>query len=294
MHTPEISWKKSPHALSLRWNGRLLWTWVADPTQGKPYFHPLNTAGGTCLSDLRPADHPWHRGLWWSWKFLNGINFWEEDPETGESEGLTILENASSETLESGAAIIDAVLRYQTREGQDLLRENRRITVSPPDGEGAYHMIWELAFRAETDTECNRTPLPDEGGPWFGGYAGFSLRRSHATDTWAYLDDTGRQGHEKIHGQRARWVSCQSNTPEDGGSVTIFDHPGNPGHPSHWYAASGDLPYFSPALIFRAPITLKKGDDLRLRYRIDIDPFAISSRDLDARWQSFSQAGFIS
>ena len=68
---------------------KILWRLNHDRQQGKPFFHPLCLADGTELTALRPADHVWHRALWFSWKFINGLNYWEEDPKTGQSEGQT-------------------------------------------------------------------------------------------------------------------------------------------------------------------------------------------------------------
>jgi type 1 glutamine amidotransferase len=66
----------------------------------KPYFHPL-TVNSTILSCVSPPDHTWHLGLWFSWKFINGVNYWEylddfRSPETGyKSEGITKVEKIS-------------------------------------------------------------------------------------------------------------------------------------------------------------------------------------------------------
>jgi hypothetical protein len=43
-----------------------------------PYFdrlRPLTHAG--FLTNHAPYDHRWHHGLWWSWKFINDVLFWE-------------------------------------------------------------------------------------------------------------------------------------------------------------------------------------------------------------------------
>ncbi|MBA7592916.1 Vitamin B12 transporter BtuB [subsurface metagenome] len=53
-----------------------IWKFNFDKTEGKPYFHPLALEDGTPLTWLRPEDHPWHRGFWFSWKYINGLNYW--------------------------------------------------------------------------------------------------------------------------------------------------------------------------------------------------------------------------
>jgi hypothetical protein len=49
-------------------------------------FNHVICQDGPVLTWLRPPDHPWHHGLWFSWKTVNGLNYWEEY-ENGESEG---------------------------------------------------------------------------------------------------------------------------------------------------------------------------------------------------------------
>src|SRR5205823_405006 len=43
--------------------------------------HPVTTPSGFTLTLFEPHDHVWHRGLWFTIKFINGENFWEESPD---------------------------------------------------------------------------------------------------------------------------------------------------------------------------------------------------------------------
>ena len=83
---PEGAWKQTDHSLALMRGPAIAWQFNYKPEEGKPYFHPITVAGSTVLTDLRPADHPWHRTLWFSWKYINGVLYWEEDQD-GQSTG---------------------------------------------------------------------------------------------------------------------------------------------------------------------------------------------------------------
>jgi hypothetical protein len=50
-----------------------------ESTMPKPCFHPLKTISGVNLSGYEMSDHVWHRGLWFTFKYLNEQNFWEEN-----------------------------------------------------------------------------------------------------------------------------------------------------------------------------------------------------------------------
>lgn len=75
------SWRQTDSSLALLNHGRVVWQLNFNKKEGKPYFHPVGLIDGTVLTWLRPADHRWHRALWFSWKFIDGLNYWEESPE---------------------------------------------------------------------------------------------------------------------------------------------------------------------------------------------------------------------
>ena len=71
--SPAYSWHQTATTLALRNGEKTVWQLVFDPQQPKTYFHPLATLEGEVLTAFEPPDHRWHRGLWWSWKFINGV-----------------------------------------------------------------------------------------------------------------------------------------------------------------------------------------------------------------------------
>ena len=49
------------------------------PVESACYFHPLRTPGGTVVTDVAPADHPHHRGVFLAWFEMKGkadADFW--------------------------------------------------------------------------------------------------------------------------------------------------------------------------------------------------------------------------
>ena len=84
-----LAWKETDHSLALVRGGQVVWQFNYQKEQGKPYFHPVTIAGSQPVTDLRPADHFWHKAIWFSWKTINGVLYWDEDPKTGKSPGET-------------------------------------------------------------------------------------------------------------------------------------------------------------------------------------------------------------
>lgn len=264
LQAEDFSWRKTETSLALISGSNVIWQVVADPAQPKVYFHPLSTPSGTVLTDLSPKDHPWHRGLWWSWKFINGLNYWEEDPQ-GRSQGATELVETAFKPNPDGSAELEFLISYHPWDNPPLLKETRSVHVSPP-ANGSYELRWISEFTAVADVLLERTPLISEpNGVGHGGYAGLSLRLNAVARDWMFANSEGALGTAPIHGKPADWL--RFSTGSNGPSVTVFDDPQNPRHPTLWYVGQ-EMRYLSPAFLFAKPLTLSTGEKMVLRYRI--------------------------
>lgn len=281
-----LRWERTDTSLALLNDGRTVWQLNFDPKEGKPYFHPLALPNGTELTALRPADHVWHRALWWSWKTINGLNYWEEDKKTGLSAGRTDIVATKITASKDGSARVEMELSCHPPDAPSVLREKRVIDVSAPDAAKSYRMDWESTFTAAgKEVKLDRTPLAGQpGGKGHGGYAGLSLRMAAATRGWTFTNSDGATNPVEMHGKPARWMDFSGKT----GGVAVLDHPSNPRHPSPWYVAAG-MPYFSPAMIFNEPLTLPAGGKLTLRYRLLIHTGAFEKAAVEKEWAQFSK-----
>ena len=281
----EIEVQQSDHSISMRLDGRVVWTFHHDPAEGKPYFHPMATTDGRVFTDLRPEDHPWHRGVWFSWKFVNGINYWEENRKSGESKGKTRLLSIERHVTPDQQVQVHLKLVYAPGvDGKSVLREDRKLTIHPPDASGDYRIDWRSEFRSqEKEVVLDRTPIPGEPkGKGYGGYAGYSIRMNKAA-IGGIFENSEEQTGEEARFQPARWMSYSLPT---GGGLLFMDHPGNLRHPPRWYVAPG-MPYFSPALIYDAPYTIRAGQTLELRYRIIIAREKIPAPSARRQWREW-------
>lgn len=295
----EYRWQKTEHSLALvvagrdadaRQPNRIVWQYNYDKAEGKPYFHPLSLWGSHPLTDLRPADHRWHRAGWFSWKFINGVNYWEENRQ-GLSVGTTELVDIKVTAEDDYSARFQVDLSYHPPGKSAVLTERRQIQISAPDEKGQYDIDWSSTFTAgKEDVALGRTPIPGEPrGVAYGGYAGLSLRMAVVTRSWKFLDSKGRTSGKEIHGQSARWLNFGGKDPDGAETgIAIFDHPTNPRHPSPWYVAP-EMPYFSPALLFQEPLTLKVGEELHLAYRILVHAGPGNQQTLDAEYKKFAK-----
>jgi hypothetical protein len=282
-----LAWKQTEQSLTLARGEQIVWQFNYKKDEGKPYFHPVTISGGETLTDLRPADHVWHRALWFSWKFINELNYWEEDKKTGKSQGETELVDAKATAREDHSARFDMELSYHPPGKPALLTERRTIEVSAPNADGAYRMDWTMVFTAaDTDVLLDRTPIMGEPkGVGWGGYAGLSLRLAPALKSWNF---TGSDGPETKSSAVGKWIAF-SGPVKDGknAGIVVLDHPKSFRHPTSWYLIKG-MPYFSPAVLYKSAHTLPAKQSITLRYRILFQPGVVDGAAVEKEWQKFA------
>lgn len=289
----EWKWEQnSGQTIALRRAGTIVWQFNYGQGEPKPYFHPVALPDGRVVTWNRPPDHVWHHGLWFSWKFINGLNYWEPDTSTGKPQGSTGWADVRVTTQPDQTARIEMDLTYRPADADPVMTEHRVIDVSAPEDDGRYHLDWTCKFTAgRKDVELNRTPLPDEpGGQAWGGYAGLSIRL--AKD----LSDRGAESTEgpiefnaqsRYRGQ-AQALDYHGLIDGQAIGVAICDHPDNLNHPTPWYVIrSQPMSYFSPAVICYGPYRLKAGESFTLRYRVIVHPGRWDAERLGKEYKRF-------
>jgi type 1 glutamine amidotransferase len=273
-----LAWNRQAGSLALEQAGKVLWQFNYGATAAKPCFHPLALPGGPVLTRDRPPDHPWHHGLWFSWKFIDGVNYWEEDPKTGAAQGQTSWREPLIETRPDFSARIVMDLSYRPTNGPPVLAEHRVIEVAAPDAGGLLRQDWDMTFRAgDKDVVLDRTHLPEDpgGGQSWGGYAGLGIRFARPLDEVRAINAAGTQGKFVDGRYRGKSPAMDYSGLLDGHEVgiAILDDPANLNSPTPWYAVKDNaMSYFSPAVLTYGPVTLKAGQTLRLRYRLFAHP----------------------
>lgn len=270
------AWQQAPGRLALQQDGQILWQFLHGDQETKPSFHPLALPGGPALTWHRPADHRWHCALWFSWKYLNKVNYWEEDAKTGLPAGRTEWSAPKIETRPDFSARLHMELTYRPAQGAAVLREQRTIEIAPPSADGRQQQDWTCVFTAlAPEVVLDRTPPPpgpDGKGP--GGYAGLSIRLVRefeevqvCTPTGAVSMATGR------YRGKAMAVDYSGRVGDKECGFAFLDHPQNLNSPSPWYVINdGPMRFVNAAVLCFGPHTLKQGESFTLRYRVILHP----------------------
>ena len=251
-------------------DGRTLWRLVLENPEGRPFFHPLMLPDGRPLTDLRPKDHVWHLGYWFSWKYINGVNYWEPADEKrlgAEPAGATRLvkKDVKLDGLDCRVAL---KLAYGPRGEQPVLTESRTILVDPPDPRGGYVITTRHTFTAQADVVLDRTPPHGDvaKGKWGGGYAGATLRLDTETaKSLAVRGFAGGQSPAACTGRETTFLDFTDSATGQGVTFTQLQAPAT-GRFYLW----PDKRMINPSPVYDAPLTLKKGETLTLAYRLAV------------------------
>jgi len=288
-----FSWEQSDTTLGLINNSDIVWQYNFNTRFGMPYFHPVSVKNSilTCIS---PPDHPWHLGLWFSWKFINGINYWEylndfKSEETGyKSAGITELQKIEISKNADFSADTRMELQYHPIDSNAVMTERRSIYISPPFSDGSYFIDHDNIFNSLTDEVIlDRTPIEGEpDGKSWGGYAGLSIRFNQDYTSPEIIVPTVSENYKK---NNWLYMGFKTLTGETAG-ICILQNPEYTTPTTSWYVINNpEIPffYYSPAVLFDGRIVLKKGEALHLKYRVWILPGTTGKEEIQVKYGEY-------
>ena len=241
----------------------------------KACVHPLSTPAGHCLSGFEMSDHVWHRGLWFTIKYLNETNFWEEH----EPYGIHVNDaEPKCEVIDANTVRIEHPVRWESGPTGLAIREKRVLTFRAHD-DNTRSIEWDAELIPTQDLKLDRTPYTT-----WGGYGGLSLRGSREMHNLAFTLPGGGTA-EGLAGESYDWLLMQGDVdggPEQKIGFGMIDHPDNPRSPSPWYAKHGPaMNYINAAFLFHEAMAVEEGETLRFKYLVcyrdgvwDADEFA--------------------
>lgn len=278
----EFAWFETDSTFGLMEGKKICWQFNHGTIYGKPFFHPVYLAGEriTCLG---PDDHPWHLGQWFSWKFIDALNYWEFDRTSFQLEGMTDVTDIRIFKSPDYSARIEMDISYHPPGSDPVLTEKRQVSVSSPASD---RFIFDYVMTLSPTGEqvlLDRTPIAGEpGGKIWGGYAGISIRfnQDFTRAFWiadtreeireSEITDSGKVSLENGMGGNWLYMGFDGLHGEKTGSA-IFIHPDSRRKEAGWYLTNNPHDpffYFSPAYLFHKSLVLKKGESLNLKYRV--------------------------
>jgi Family of unknown function (DUF6807) len=265
----------------------------------KPILFPIYAPDGAAItrgfpiSPLpgEPTDHPHHKGLWFTYENVNGLDFWNNSyaiPADKKNMYGWIKTDHIVEVKSGTNARLVYTANWVDQQNQVLLRETTTFIFSGYKNLRIIDRNTELY--AEQDISFNdakdgllglrvayELELPSAQPKNFTDNKGNSTQvEPSSTATGNYITSEGKEG-DSAWSTRGAWCMLYGKKQGDIISIAIIDHPANPGFPTYWHARGYGLFAANPLgeKIFSngkktMGFALKKGEKSMFRYRIAI------------------------
>ena len=248
------------------------------------YIHPLYSIDGDTLTEEFPADHPYHRGIFWAWHQL-----FVGEQRVGDG---WIMKNFSHDVVavqtkaDKKNAQIDLSVLWKSpdfQNGEPFMEEHTTITV--------HHL---QANVRKIDFEIALQPLVPEvsigGSEDEKGYGGFCVRL-RMPDGLIFTAKDGPVTPQTLQLHAGPWMdfSAPYGNPDnyregEVSGLTLLCHPGTPNYPAPWILRQKSS---MQNIVFpgEVKIELSMNKPTVLRYRLIIHRGNAASVDI-AKWQT--------
>jgi putative heme-binding domain-containing protein len=245
-------------------------TYVMEPNI-RPYLHPVRDASGrVVLTEDRPADHPWQHGIFTGFHRVNGFNYWKEDE--GRQRFVRLIDLKEGADRVTWRSLVELV----APDGNVVLEEEDTITIHAPESSDIYVIDFDFLLRTrEQDVTF---------GKFLVGGLAVRMPWDKANPRQTHLNSNGLRGRE-CEQQRAAWCNVERPFGSETFGIAVFDHPGNPNHPSGWRADEQGL--INPNVSALGDWTFAAKKTQRFRYRLLVYRGATTRDQLAARFENF-------
>ena len=258
---------KAADAVVVKSDGKEVLKYQLTKPEGSPltassacYFHPLTTPKGVVVTDVAPADHKHHRGIFLAWVEMHGkkdADFWGWGQYAPVKDRVIV--NKSVSDLKGGETAAFKVANDWKAEGEVLVEEELQVGFRT---EGPASVL-DLVYTLKSDADVR---LPK----W--AFSGFCARLRK--DGKATIE--GPEGEVKLPAPNHMkpetdwpaqpWYAYQMTLPE-GAQVgaAVVDDPKNP--KALWHNGMS-MRMLNPCIVAPADLLLKAGEPLVFRYKV--------------------------
>ena len=206
----------------------------------RPYVHPVITPRGHVVTQIAPADHLHHLGIWFAHEIVDGVDFWAPESRYGRTTqpnpcSRMVAMSTDTEIGPDGVVFRQAV-DWRDGRGEIRLTDARVIRI----GERPDHTMVDVAVTVQAGSSGVCLERTKE--------AGLAVRVADQIDVMdggRIMNADGGVNETGTFDQLSAWVDYAgpiSRTETAG--VAIFPHPGNEGIP--WFTRDYGPIYVSP------------------------------------------------
>lgn len=253
----KVTAEKVGDKIEFRVNGNLFTSYILSEFEKYPFFFPVNGPSNASVTSMRNANYPHHSSLFFGCDKVNGGNYWQEGIERGQIVSLR------ADIIETGGekAVVENECIWK-RPGADApIKDKRKITVSVPSA-GKFQIDFDIVMEMLMDVTIDKT-----NHSLFSGRMDPDLA---VINGGILINAEGETGEKNTFGKRSAWMDYYGERMGKTEGMAILQHPSNEWFPAPWFTR--DYGFFSPTPMYWPEndknITLKKGEQIKLRYRV--------------------------
>jgi hypothetical protein len=254
------------------------------------FIHPLWSLKGNLLTQIQPADHYHHYGIWNPWTHVlfesDTVDFWNLAKHQGTVRFVELISKKAFSEYAELKVLHDHVVFKRNASEKTALKEEQTIRVYKPGTNDSYVCDIVIDLRCASDSPVLLLKYR------YGGFSWRSTKRWNSSNSEVYT--SSNKTRENADGSLERWFVIQGEFDTDYSGIEFMSHPLNYNHPEPariWppeQNGRGDVfANFSPTK--NKDWLLEPGKTYRLMYRLLIFDGKHSRNEAENAWQNFSR-----
>lgn len=253
------------------------------------FIHPVRSPSGIRLTQIQPADHYHHYGIWNPWTQVEfrgqTVDFWNLHKEQGTVRFAGFENQRSDPNSSELTALHEHVVFHEDGSETVALLEQQTLRVTESSDPQTYLVDLVFNYRCGTDDPFKILEYR------YGGL-GWRAHEAWNAENSSVLTSEGI-ARPNADGSLARWVIGQATLDGHTAGLAILSHPSNYNHPEPlrvWpESAHGGQLFLTFSPIKTASWTLEPGQTYTLRYRLVVFDGPYTAEAADAAWSAFAQ-----
>lgn len=275
---PKVTAEKVGDKIEFRVNGNLFTSYILSENEKYPFFFPVNGPSNASVTSMRNANYPHHSSLFFGCDRVNGGNYWQEKLTDGQIISLR------ADIIETGGskAVIENECIWR-RPGADApIKDKRKITVTN-SSKDKFIIDFDVTMEMLMDVTIEKT-----NHSLFSGRMDPDLA---VINGGTMINAEGETTEKGTFGKRSAWIDFYGTRQGKTEGMAIIQHPSNQWFPAPWFTR--DYGFFSPTPMYwpaddKATV-LKKGEQIKLRYRVIVHSGNHTEAGIAAEFEKYSK-----
>lgn len=275
---PAVTAVKSNSKIDILINNNLFTSYIFSQDEKYPFFFPVNGPSNASVTSMRNGNYPHHSSLFFGCDKVNGGNYWQEGLDRGQIISLR------AEIIESDGdrVVIEDECIWKRPGANSPIKDLRKITIQALSDE-----VFQLDFDVTMEMLLDVTILKNNHS-LFSGRMDPDLA---VINGGVMINAEGQLSEKGTFGQASPWIDYSGKRGDKIEGMAIMQHPSNKWYPSPWFTR--DYGFFSPTPMYWPEddkgILLKKGEVIKLRYRVLVHSGNHDAADIAGHFKDYSK-----